>query len=167
MERRELFTSFLSSFNGKQKEKKEAVVIRPPYYEQRDSFNKGCLDCERPCDAFCEENIIVMMEDGTPSLDFSRGGCTYCDACALHCPNGILEVENKQVIDVTIEINMLMCISWNNTMCYSCKEPCMEDAIEFIGLYCPTIKESCTACGFCVARCPTNAIEIRSKEHAG
>lgn len=162
MERRELFSSL---FSNKKKENKE-ILVRPPYFKSEDSFYKECLKCiDTPCVTFCEENIIVISKDKTPKLDFKTGGCTYCDECAKNCPNGVLEIENKKLIDVKVEIDMLKCMSWHQTMCFSCKDPCLDDAIEFLGMFRPSIKEDkCTACGFCINVCPVEAIAIKHKE---
>ncbi len=47
-------------------------------------------------------------------------------------------------------------------MCFSCKDPCLDDAIEFIGMFRPEIiDDKCTSCGFCIKACPTQAIEIK------
>lgn len=162
MKRRELFTSLFFS----KKEKKE-VILRPPYFYNKSSkyeddlsfFIKECINCEGICHTFCEEKIIVMAEDKTPKIDFNLGGCTYCDACAVACPSEVLKIEYKHKIRTKVEINILECISWNKTMCFCCKDPCLENAIEFIGMFRPTINiDNCTSCGFCVAICPTGAI---------
>lgn len=158
MDRRELFGSLFSS---KEKEKKESV-IRPPYFIDEDSFLKECIECDGICSTFCEENIIVIQEDKTPKLDFSESGCTYCDECAKACPSDVLKVEYKKNIPQKIEIDILKCMSWHDSMCFSCKDPCLEDAIEFLGMFRPSIvDDKCTSCGFCISRCPTQAIIIK------
>lgn len=160
MDRRELFSSLFSS----KKEKKE-IKIRPPYFQEESSFSKECIECvDTPCVTFCQENIIIMDGDHTPILNFQNSGCTYCNECAVHCPTEVLSVENKRDIQVDVEIDMLQCMSWSNTMCFSCKDPCLEDAIEFLGIFKPSIDPSkCTSCGFCIGVCPTNAIIIKNK----
>ena len=160
MDRRELFSSLFSSKN---KEKKE-IILRPPYFKNEDSFYKECISCEdKPCITFCQENIIILGNDGTPQLSFGESGCSYCDECAINCPKDVLNVEDKQLINAKIEINMLECVSWRDTMCFSCKDPCLEDAIEFLGIYKPSIdSDKCTSCGFCVSRCPTDAIVVKN-----
>ncbi len=162
MDRRELFGSLFSS---KSKEKKE-IIIRPPYFQEEDSFLKECVECDGICSTFCEEKIIVMQEDKTPKLDFKLGGCTYCDACAVACPHEVLKIEYKKNIQQTVEIDILKCMSWHGTMCFSCKDPCMEDAIEFLGIYKPSIlNDKCTSCGFCINVCPTDAILIKDEKN--
>ena len=158
MDRRNLFSSL---FSLKSQENKE-LILRPPYYKQESSFSTECLTCEnKPCISSCPENIIILTNDGTPKLTFGESGCTYCDECAINCPTGVLDVENKQLIKANVEIDMLGCVSWKETMCFSCKDPCLEDAIEFLGIYKPSINsEKCTNCGFCVSRCPADAIVV-------
>ena len=165
MERRELFNSLTSSFRPSVKEEQEVKKrsIRPPYYNQLEDFDE-CIECEnKPCSVACEESIILIQEDGTPSLDLTTPtGCTFCDECAKVCELDILQIDKKRNIDAIIEIDILKCLSWSQTMCFSCKEPCIDNAIEFLGMFRPTIDQNkCTACGFCISRCPTNAITIK------
>jgi len=157
MQRRELFSSLAKPFKKKEQER----VIRPPYYKEDSLFLTNCVNCNtKDCSTVCEENIIRILEDGTPSLDFSASGCTYCDLCAEACTNKVLDIENKKQIKAKIEIDILACLAWHNTMCYSCKDPCLDNAIEFLGLFRPSINNSCTSCGFCIKACPTNAIKV-------
>lgn len=157
MKRRELFSSLASSF--KQKEKQEKI-LRPPYFNDESIFFTNCISCEGLCSTVCEENIIFIQEDFTPKLDFSNSGCTYCDECTKVCPNDVLKIEYKKIIDTKIEIDLLSCLSWNQTMCFSCKDPCLDDAINFLAMFRPSINDNCTSCGFCIKVCPTNAIRI-------
>ena len=157
MERRELFSSLVSSFK---KDKKQEKIIRPPYYIDEDIFFTNCKNCGGLCATVCEENIIFIQEDFTPKLDLNSSGCTYCDECAKVCPNEVLNLENKKNINAKIEIDILACLSWNKTMCFSCKDPCLDDAIDFLAMFRPNINDKCTSCGFCIKLCPTNAIKI-------
>lgn len=161
MKRRELFSSIFSF----KKEEKETIV-RVPYFQNIESFYEECPQCvNTPCMGSCPLNIIVLTQDKTPKIDFSKSGCTYCDQCAVSCPSGVLRVEYKKQIDVKIEIDILKCMSWHQTMCFSCKEPCLDDAISFLGMFRPSIDGSkCTACGFCIGVCPSQAIVIKQKE---
>lgn len=158
MQRRELFSSLANSFTKKEKQEKK---IRPPYFKDIDSFDKECINCNNECVTFCEESIIILDENKTPILDFSNSGCTYCDKCALNCPNDVLQVEFKKRIEASIEIDILKCLSWHNTMCFSCKDPCLDDAINFLAMFRPSIdSQVCTSCGFCIKVCPADAIKI-------
>ncbi len=171
MQRRELF-SFLSS-QLKPKAEQERY-LRPPYFSDINAFDTECQKCDGKCATLCQEQIIVINSDKTPSLDFSKSGCTYCDACALACAVSVseevllgykfdvLKIEDKKKIDADISINEKTCLSWMGVMCFSCKDPCLEDAIEFKAMFMPTIDMlKCTACGFCISRCPTLAIDVK------
>ncbi len=111
-----------------------------------------------------------MAEDKTPYLSFEKSGCTFCDACANACDFGVLTLAGKSDISAVVSISVssclswnTVCLSWNTVMCFACKDPCLEDAIVFQGLFKPVIDETkCTACGFCISRCPASAIEIES-----
>ena len=159
MNRRELFSS-LASVKDNFKEKPEKL-LRPPYNNNESLFHNECSKCDAKCATACEEEIIKIYKDKTPYLDFSKNGCTYCDDCATACEFGVLEIKDKKMINAVISINQSTCLSWNGVMCFSCKDPCLEDAIEFKAMFMPTIDESkCTACGFCISRCPTSAIKV-------
>ena len=165
MKRRELFSSLASPFNNKEKLEK---IVRPPYFGDEADFTstvlpKSCISCnDKSCATVCEEQIIVIQEDGTPKLDFNINGCTYCDECAIACEADILKIENKKNINVTFSIDLIKCMSWNQTMCFSCKDPCMVDAIKFLGMFRPEIDTNiCNGCGFCLKVCPTNAISFK------
>ncbi len=161
MERRELFSFLSSSVKEVVREKKdEPVILRPPYYKDVDAFATECQNCEGECASLCQEQIIVIAEDKTPRLDLSSRGCTYCDECAIACPNDVLLLEYKSLIHAKITINESKCLSWRGVMCFSCKDPCLEDAIDFKAMFMPKINEKCTNCGFCIGRCPADAIDI-------
>ncbi|SMC08610.1 4Fe-4S dicluster domain-containing protein [Nitratiruptor tergarcus] len=154
MKRREFFTSLLKPVKQR---KEEQPPLFPPYFNDIKDFEK-CRECEsKACVAACEEQIIVIV-DAKPSLDFSKSGCTFCDACAIACEDGVLTVENKQTLP-KLMIDMLGCLAWQKTICNMCKDVCLENAIEFSGLFNPQINDRCTGCGFCVGVCPTQAIK--------
>lgn len=162
MQRRELFSFFSSSLKDEEKKVKEQI-LRPPYYNDINAFDTECQNCDGKCATLCQEQIIIIEDDKTPRLDFSKSGCTYCDDCAIACEFGVLNIEDKKMIDANVVINQSTCLSWSGVMCFSCKDPCLEDAIEFKAMFMPVIDESkCTACGFCISRCPTYAIEVSS-----
>jgi len=158
MQRRELF-SFLSS---SMKNEKREGIIRPPYYNNIAAFDTECQNCNGKCATLCQEQIIIIGEDKTPRLSFSKSGCTYCDECAVACEPNVLQIEDKKLIDAQILINESKCLSWQGVMCFSCKDPCLDDAIDFKAMFMPSInQEKCTSCGFCISRCPSDAIDIK------
>ena len=140
-----------------------SLVIRPPYGLDDLLFQTGCITCEsKACVSACEEEIIMIDENQTPTLDFSQKGCTFCDACAVACDKGVLSVEHahtSEKINANFMISLDTCVAHHEVICFSCKEPCIDDAILFNGMFNPVIDMNlCTACGYCVGRCPTEAI---------
>lgn len=152
--RREFFKSFASLSGQKTK------LLRPPYFCDAGAFLELCQNCDAPCVNACEEGII-HLENKTPVIGFENSGCTYCDACAEVCEKGVLEVEYKSKIDTTFYIDTKACLAWNDTVCSTCRDVCDEKAIDFFGMFRPTINESCTSCGFCLSPCPVSAIKER------
>lgn len=160
MQRRELFRSLASSLMT---QKKQESVVRPPYNSDVSLFHKECANCVGSCAAVCEEEIIKISSDKTPYLDFSKSGCTFCDACAKACEFGVLVLQDDAVhskIDANVFINESKCISWEGVMCFSCKDPCLDNAIDFQAMFMPRINANCSSCGFCISRCPVDAIEV-------
>ena len=160
MDRRDLF-SFGKRFINKEEAK--PFVVLPPYLSDILKLEQ-CVSCEeKSCVNVCETNILKLDEVGKPFVDFLEGGCTYCEECMKSCKYEVL-CDSSVKIDASFEIDILSCLAWNNTMCYSCKDPCIDNAIKFIGLFRPNIEtELCTNCGFCVRVCPANAIKIKPK----
>ncbi len=170
--RRDFLTAFRKPLE-KVTEKTE-YVVRPPYGLEESLFLSECVACEsKACVASCEEEIILIRADGTPMLNFSKKGCTFCEACAEVCEPDVLNLANTHTsgqVNARFIISTDSCVAHNGVICFSCKEPCIDDAILFNGMFNPVIDMSlCTGCGYCQSRCPTNAIsyeatEIKQKE---
>lgn len=146
----------------KEEEKSEKpLLVRPPYLSENSDFSL-CKKCAGDCVFSCEENILFRHEDGSPYISFKKSGCTFCGNCLSACQKGVLNnPSNKKVYGETV-IDTQRCLSWNGTMCFSCKDPCIDDAIKFQGLFKPIIlSDKCTNCGFCLIYCPVDAILIR------
>ena len=157
---------FLNAFRKPLEQTREnsPLVVRPPYGLNESLFQSECVACEsKTCVASCDEEIIVIQEDGTPSLDFSKSGCTFCEDCASVCEPSVLSLENRHTsehLNATFRISTQGCVEHHGVIFFSCKEPCIDDAILFNGMFNPVIDtEKCTGCGFCLGRCPTQAIE--------
>jgi len=157
---------FLNVFRKPLDQNKEhlALVLRPPYGLNESLFQSECIVCEsKACVASCDEKIIKIQDDGTPKLDFATSGCTFCEACAIACVPNVLSLANthtSEKLNATFRISIEGCVAHHGVICFSCKEPCIDDAILFNGLFKPVIDmDKCTSCGFCVGRCPTQAIE--------
>lgn len=163
MDRRELFTSIKKPFETNQE--LSIDFVQPPYFQNVEDFEK-CIECDtKDCATVCEEEIILFNDKGIPYLDFSKSGCTFCDECAIVCKSNVLNVDSRKDIQARLKIDIIKCMSWNQTMCFSCKDPCLDNAIEFIGMFRPEIDfNKCTSCGFCMGVCPSDAITIEKKE---
>lgn len=170
-ERRHFFSSIASGASKKlsaiaHKDDAE-LIIRPPYVKEEALFDQMCPSCQAPCRTVCQEEIIKLTQSQSPYLDFSKSGCTFCDACAVACEALhkdeavlLLSMASKK-IETKIYIDQNSCMAWHHTMCFSCKEPCVDDAIHFEALFKPVIDtQVCTSCGFCVSVCPTHAIKV-------
>ena len=156
---------FLNTFRKPlpQNQEDSPVVVRPPYGSEESLFQSECIACEsKACVASCDEKIILLREDGTPTLDFSKSGCTFCEECANVCEPNVLNLENthtSEQLNAVFQISTEACVAHHGVICFSCKEPCIDDAILFNGLFNPVIDDDkCTSCGFCLARCPADAI---------
>ncbi|MGB5505515.1 MAG: ferredoxin-type protein NapF [Sulfurovum sp.] len=158
---------FLNTFRKPLEQTKEnsPLVVRPPYGLNESLFQSKCVACEsKACVTSCDEQIIIIQDDGTPRLDFSKSGCTFCEECASVCEPNVLSLENghtSEQLNATFRISTEGCVAHHGVICFSCKEPCIDDAILFNGMFNPVIDmERCTGCGFCVGRCPTQAIDF-------
>jgi ferredoxin-type protein NapF len=70
-----------------------------------------CGDCVRPCPT----RIIVIVR-GFPELDFKRGECTFCGACAAACKDGALPRHDAQASPWQIKAQVADCLpgaEWN------------------------------------------------------
>lgn len=162
--RREFFRSLVNPAGSFKKTEEAPIHVRPPYAVKASLFQSECPQCEsKACAASCDEAIIVIAANGTPVLNFTKSGCTFCEECAKACEMGVLDLEKGQEwINARFVIDSDGCMAHHGTICFSCKEPCIEDAILFAGLFNPVIDdEKCTGCGLCLGRCPTHAITFR------
>ncbi len=163
MHRRELFGLVRRAAGQKGDVHAVHPLLRPPYGRDESLFQSGCSVCEsKACVTSCDEKIIVLDAAGVPTLDFSASGCTFCESCADVCESDVLSLAHlayKDKINASFRIDTQTCIAHDGVICFACKEPCIEDAILFNGLFNPVIDtQRCTGCGFCMGRCPTEAI---------
>ena len=155
---------FLTSFGKKiAKERGLFSYLYLPYITEFSLIQEICKGCEKHCAKVCETDVIVIKDD-MPTLDMSKNGCTFCKKCAIVCTDNSMNVLDSNLegnINIAINIKTLTCLSWNQTMCFICKDVCKFKAISFFGAFRPTIDESlCRGCGMCINICPSNAIEI-------
>jgi ferredoxin-type protein NapF len=82
--RRDFFKSFAKPLSRTKEE--SLLLVRPPYGRSESFFQSECPSCEsKSCVASCDEKIIFITDDGTPTLSFKVNGCTFCDDCANAC----------------------------------------------------------------------------------
>ena len=164
--RRGFFKSIVKPLHQSEEEE-TPLLIRPPYGKSESLFQSECPSCEsKACVASCDEKIIFIdKETKTPTLTFSKNGCTFCDECAIACEKDVLSLENEgssTYLNAIFKISLQACVAHHGVICNACKEPCIDNAILFNGMFNPIIdNEKCTACGFCISRCPTEAISYR------
>lgn len=148
--------------------RKPSVSVRPPGAMNEAGFLEACSRCSA-CIEVCPEKIIKKDKRGYPVLDFSQGGCTFCQKCSEACEPGALQGFGKNITpwntiaDITDE-----CLSRRGVNCRICEDICETRAIRFRlkpgGISQPEINmSSCTSCGFCISVCPSRAIRITNK----
>ncbi len=163
----------LTSLFGQKRAQKNQneLCVRPPYHQEEYAFLDHCVTCkDTPCVNACEENILLLFSTThTPCLDFTKGGCTFCEACAKACPSGVLSLtcNDEKDLHVKAYIDIMACMAWHQSLCNSCLDACEPRAIQFLGLWKPQIEiDVCNGCGMCIGICPSNAIMIQEEKKA-
>lgn len=127
-------------------------------------FLATCERCD-DCIEACEESILVKGDGGYPTIDFDRGGCTFCGACVEACSHHALDMSIKPPLPLKLVIGA-GCLSARGITCRSCGDACEPRAIRFRlelgGRAIPSLETSmCNGCGSCIATCPTRVIQIQ------
>jgi len=90
--RRDFFKSFAKPL--RQTTEESLLLVRPPYGSLESLFQSECPACEnKACVTSCDEKIIFIADDGTPTLTFEKNGCTFCEDCAKACEPNVLSLE--------------------------------------------------------------------------
>ena len=137
---------------------------RPPWALAEEPFLDACSRCG-DCLPVCPTHIIVIVR-GYPEIDFKRGECTFCGACAAACRDGALRRDGDQAIPWSIKARIAeTCLAQKAVECRICGDPCPVAAIRFsprLGGPPLAVVDSgaCTGCGACVAPCPVAAISV-------
>jgi ferredoxin-type protein NapF len=127
-------------------------------------FVDFCTRCEE-CISACPEKILVRGAGGFPLVDFSRGACTFCHACADVCQPGVVYFRpDLPPWHINIEITR-NCLALRGVVCASCRDQCEQEAIRLrhqVGTVAvpEIVAGACNGCGACYAGCPTRAIRI-------
>ncbi|MBI5790362.1 MAG: ferredoxin-type protein NapF [Rhodocyclales bacterium] len=137
---------------------------RPPWALAEELFLKACTRCG-DCVPVCPTHVIVIVR-GYPEVDFKRGECTFCGACATACKPGALQNSECQIWPWAIKAQVAnTCLPMRGVECRICGDRCEANAIRFSPrLNGPPVAEidagACTGCGACVAPCPVSAISV-------
>jgi len=162
--RRGLLTGAFLTRKGRESVKRQQQPLgsRPPWHSQ---VMQDCSHCQQECSTSCPQGIIKIHSGehshaGTPWLDFSATGCTFCGDCAEACPS-IESYEKESAQTGTMQLAKTSCLTWNNVFCMSCIGKCGVRALRLDAQRKLTLNDSlCTGCGMCIHACPVNALGV-------
>jgi len=142
----------------------QPAQLRPPWALSEAGFLDACTRCN-DCLNACPTRILVSGDGGYPTVDFQRGECTFCGDCVTACrPRALQRADGQVAWTYRLSIDNA-CLPQRGVECRVCGEFCEVRAIRFAPrLGQPALPDvdpaACTACGACVAPCPTGSIRI-------
>ena len=147
------------------------TALRPPWAVAESEFVARCDQCGE-CVAACPSHLIEAANNGLPRINFLKGDCDFCTACARTCGTGALALHDdpqQPVWSLAASIET-ECIAYRGVVCRTCGEHCEVGAIKFVpvvgrGLMPRVEVERCTGCGACVSVCPVKAMRIGPAEN--
>lgn len=148
--RRNLFAKF---------RQREPAFITPPYF----SGEFDCIDCPAPCVQSCHRELLEIDNDRV-KFNPNKLGCNFCKECAIACESigkSVINLKYPASIDAVVQINTATCLAWNEVICYNCLDVCKFRAIEYLGMFRPTVNSRCVGCSECVSVCVNNSVIIR------
>jgi ferredoxin-type protein NapF len=142
--------------------------LKPPWALAEPAFSNACDACGK-CVSACDEQIVFISRSGIPSLNFAKGGCTFCGECSAVCETGaLLRTHEPGELPWGLQAEISeSCLAKRGTSCVRCIEECEYDAIVATPLLGGRTRLQvdttvCTGCGMCVATCPTNVISLNN-----
>ncbi|PSM52062.1 ferredoxin-type protein [Campylobacter blaseri] len=140
--------------------KKIKEPISPPYF----SGKFDCKDCSAPCVSSCDRDLLSFLGD---KVEFKVVdlGCNFCQNCALACENigkNVLSLKFEAKVLAKASLNINLCLAWNATTCYNCLDSCNYKAIDYFGVFKPTINDKCIGCGECLRNCFVNSLSLKA-----
>ena len=147
-------------------------MIRLPWIINEQHFTDNCSQCG-DCLSACEEQIIIKGDGGFPTIDFTKGECTFCQKCVESCKLPLFaenlteqpwRLTNNEGLTANLAIEIKdNCLAVNQVFCRSCQDSCEGEAISFqyttSSIPQPVInKNDCNGCGACVSVCPQTSI---------
>jgi ferredoxin-type protein NapF len=139
--------------------------VPPPWSVPSKVFQTLCDGCGK-CISACDNRVLISGKSGYPQIDFSRGFCSFCGACAEICPQNAFAYDPAMPPwEIQAHINP-RCLIKNKVICRSCEEQCDRQAIQIPRVTdkdqeARVLADSCNGCGACFKACPVGAIEIR------
>ncbi|MDR2239615.1 MAG: ferredoxin-type protein NapF [Zoogloeaceae bacterium] len=143
---------------------KRPALPRPPWARPEAAFAAACTRC---CDCvnLCPQHILTLDREARPTVDFSRGECTFCGRCVEACaPRALEKCGEAPPWELKARIGG-GCLAKTNVTCHACGDACPAQAIRFrpavMTAAQPEVDEPlCTGCGACQTPCPVQAIRI-------
>ena len=108
-----------------------APALRPPWARDEAAFIAACTRCDA-CIEVCPATILVRADGGFPSVDFSRGECTFCAQCVARCEPHALAREAELAPPWALRASIgEACLAEAGVECRICGENCPAGAIRF------------------------------------
>lgn len=123
-----------------------------------------CSACNAACVSACKAGIVRRhpaghVLAGTPWLDFSNTGCSFCGDCLRVCPQAPASCPPTPPGVAALDAGR--CLAANGTVCISCLTACPTHALHRHARGAVSVEaQRCSGCGNCVAVCPTQALRV-------
>lgn len=160
-----------------------AGVLRPPGARGGGEFTARCIKCGQ-CVQACPYRTLHLVPaaargvGGTPTFDPRSVPCMMCEQlpCVRACPTGALDPGLTDVRQARMGLAVVdpeHCLSWQGLRCEICVRVCPAKGqaitvanhprqISKHAMFVPVVhSESCTGCGLCESKCPTELASIR------